>query len=251
MENFKVIVLAAGQGKRMRTELPKVLHPLYDTTILEYLLTTIRETFGENYFLVISPKIKNYLSQVSENNIVLQEVPLGTGDAVRKVEPLLGDYDGDVLVLPGDVPLIKKETLNSLCLTHRKENNVCTIVTAVMENPQGYGRIVRDLKGDIVKIVEEKDASEEERKIREINTSIYAFKWLNLKEALCLLNNNNVQKEFYLTDVVSIFARNKLKIGAFPVDLEEVLGANTQEELSYIRKILKRNINKNNMDKGV
>jgi len=114
MDNFKVIILAAGQGKRMRTELPKVLHPLYENTILEFLLDTVETVFDKEYILVVSPRVKSYLSFVSDKNIVIQDKPLGTGDAVKRTEVLLKDYGGDVLILPGDMPLIRGETLKKV-----------------------------------------------------------------------------------------------------------------------------------------
>ncbi|ACK42063.1 Glucosamine-1-phosphate N-acetyltransferase [Dictyoglomus turgidum DSM 6724] len=251
MNDFKAIILAAGQGKRMKTDLPKVLHPLYENTLLEFLLETVKTVFEKEYILVVSPKVRTYLNSISEENVVIQDVPLGTGDAVKRLENWLDAYEGDVLILPGDMPLIKSETLIKICNVHRENNNICTLVTTFLDNPCGYGRVVRDKSGEVLKIVEEKDATEEEKKIKEINTSVYAFKWRELREVLQLLKNDNAQGEFYLTDVIEIFNKRNLKIGTVVVDPVEVLGANTQEELSTLRKILKERINKINMNNGV
>ena len=200
---------------------------------------------------MVSPKVRTYLNSISEENVVIQDVPLGTGDAVKRLENWLDAYEGDVLILPGDMPLIKSETLIKICNVHRENNNICTLVTTFLDNPCGYGRVVRDKSGEVLKIVEEKDATEEEKKIKEINTSVYAFKWRELREVLQLLKNDNAQGEFYLTDVIEIFNKRNLKIGTVVVDPVEVLGANTQEELSTLRKILKERINKINMNNGV
>ncbi|HOJ93243.1 MAG TPA: NTP transferase domain-containing protein [Dictyoglomaceae bacterium] len=250
MVDWKAIILAAGQGKRMKSEIPKVLHPLLDTSMLEFLIDTIKEVVGDRFVVVISPKVKEYLEEEIENT-VLQEIPLGTGDAVKRVIPIFGDFKGDVLILPGDTPLVREESLRSLCEIHEKENYACTMVVTSLENPLGYGRVIKNDRGEILRVVEEKDASPEERKIKEVCTSIYAFSWPKLREVLPLLKDENAQKEFYLTDVIKILVERGEKVGSFWVDSQEVLGANTQKELAFLRSIIKEHINEYWLGNGV
>jgi bifunctional UDP-N-acetylglucosamine pyrophosphorylase/glucosamine-1-phosphate N-acetyltransferase len=252
MKNWIGIILSAGQGKRMRTERPKTLHFLLDRPIIFYLIDIISKILGENYYLIVSQKLYNFLKEKFDNDkLVIQEKPLGTGDAVKKLIPILIDFDGNVLILPGDVPLIREESLIRLCEIHEEKNNACTLLTTIIDNPVGYGRIIRNEKGEIIKIVEDKDANELEKKIKEINTSIYAFSWNKLKEVLPLISDKNVQGEFYLTDAVHFLFERGEKIDSLIVDSWEVLGINNQWELSHITKILRERINNKWMEKGV
>jgi len=250
MKDWVVAILSAGQGKRMKTDRPKVLHPLVDRPILYYIFEAV-SSITNNIYIVISPKLYNVLYDKINVNFVVQDEPLGTGDAVKRLLPYLKEFNGNILVLPGDVPLIKKETLERLCLIHEKENNACTILTTVVDNPSGYGRIVRDEKGNIVKIVEDKDATLEEKNIKEINTAIYAFDWNKLKEVLPYLNNNNAQKEYYLPDALSLLLKRGEKVNSLTVENWEVLGVNSQKELANLHKVFTGKINEKWMDAGV
>ncbi|MGB9857600.1 MAG: sugar phosphate nucleotidyltransferase [Dictyoglomaceae bacterium] len=251
MKNWIAVILSAGQGKRMKTERPKVLHPLLDRPIIYYLIDLASKVVDNNYYLIVNPKLYNILHEKYKEKLIIQERPLGTGDAVRQLIPVLDDFEGNILVLPGDVPLIREESLKKLCEVHEKNKNACTLLTTFVENPKGYGRIIREEDGKILKIVEDKDASDEEKKIREINTSIYAFSWKKLREVLPYLSNNNVQKEFYLPDVVPLLLEKGEKVEALIVDSYEVLGINTQKELSYLQKIIQEKINEKWMEEGV
>ncbi len=250
MKDWIAAILSAGQGKRMKTERPKVLHPLLDRSIIYYLIDLVSKIV-ERYFLIVSPKLYNVLYREYRDHLIIQEKPLGTGDAVKQLVPFLGEFDGNILILPGDVPLIKEETLKLLCETHERNNNTCTLLTTFIENPQGYGRVVRDSNGRILKIVEDKDATGEEKKIKEINTSIYVFKWKKLKEVLPYLSNDNVQREFYLTDTISLLLNKREKIEALITDPYEVMGVNNQIELANLQGIIQERINKKWMEEGV
>lgn len=250
MKNWIAAILSAGQGKRMKTERPKVLHPLLDRSIMYYLIDLVSEIV-EKYFLVVSPTLYNILYGEYKDHLIIQEKPLGTGDAVKQLIPFLKEFDGNIIILPGDVPLIKKETLKLLCETHEVNNNACTLLTTFIENPQGYGRIIRDSNGKILRIVEDKDATEEEKSIKEINTSIYVFKWKKLKKVLPYLSNNNVQREFYITDTISLLLNKREKIEALTTDPYEVMGVNNQIELANLQGIIQERINKKWMEEGI
>ncbi|MCS7201822.1 MAG: sugar phosphate nucleotidyltransferase [Dictyoglomus sp.] len=251
MKDWVAVILSAGQGKRMKTERPKVLHLILDRPIIYYLTDLVSRIVKERYFIVVSPKLYKILYKEYEDHLVIQERPLGTGDAVRQLIPFLKEFKGNILILPGDVPLIKEETLKLLCEIHEKNNNVCTLLTTYIENPKGYGRIVRDVNGNILKIVEEKDATEEEKKIKEVNASIYAFSWESLKEVLPYLSNNNTQKEFYLTDTISLLLEKGKKIETLRTEPYEVMGINNQLELADIQRVLQEAINRKWMEEGV
>jgi UDP-N-acetylglucosamine diphosphorylase/glucosamine-1-phosphate N-acetyltransferase len=249
MNRLAVIILAAGKGKRMKSPIPKVLHLLSGKPILSYVINLARELNPERIAVVIghgAEKVKEWArgkpapasskqgGQGARDRIefVEQKEQLGTGHAVMQTMNTLKNFDGDILILSGDVPLLKASTVHKLIKVHRESDAIITVLTTKINNPEGYGRIVKNETGSIVNIIEEKDASLKVKGIREINSGIYCFKKDFLFNLLKRLNRNNVQQEYYLTDAVDIAFKSGLKIGSLVVeDPYEVMGINTQEEL--------------------
>ncbi len=250
MEILAVIILAAGKGKRMKSHLPKVLHPLADKPLLAHVIDLAKGLNPERIIIVIghgAEEVKQWSvvsSQWLEKKIefVEQKEQLGTGHAVQQTEESLRGYDGNILILSGDVPLLRIETLSKLFKIHINSGVVVTILTAKVDNPTGYGRVVRDAAGRAINIIEEKDASPETKKITEINSGIYCFKKDFLFNSLKKIDKNNVQQEYYLTDVVGLAFKSSLKIETLIAeDPDEIMGINTQEELKKAEEIYVRN----------
>jgi len=241
---LSVIILAAGLGKRMKSKIPKVLHPLCGKSLIHYVLNTAKSLTAKKIVLVIGHGKKFIRESINDNDIefVEQDPPIGTGDAVLRTGAALSNFNGNVLVLSGDVPLLKKNTIEELLRIHNKERAKATILTVELNNPKSYGRVVR--KGnEVTKIVEYKDANCEERKIKEINTGIYVFEKNALFEALKEIRPNNVQKEYYLTDTIGVIKERGGYIAAYKTDNpEEVAGINTRKELAETEKILQAKI---------
>jgi UDP-N-acetylglucosamine diphosphorylase/glucosamine-1-phosphate N-acetyltransferase len=243
MQNLVVIILAAGKGVRMNSDLPKVFHKILGEPMLSYVLRTAIRLAPRAIYLVIGYKRELLIDYYKDWPVtfVAQEKQLGTGHAVLQVEPYLKDFSGTVLVLAGDVPLLSERTLRELIEFHEKNHAAVTDLTAELEDPGSYGRVVRKENGELIKIVEKKDATLEELKIKEINTGTFCFDKEALFTALKEVRAENAQREYYLTDTVEI-----LKAKGFPVfayrteNPSEVLGVNTQEELRAIEKILLR-----------
>lgn len=234
------IILAAGQGTRMKSKIPKVLHKVAGISMLEHVLDTLRKADVNRKIVILghgAELIEKTLDD--EIEIVYQREQLGTGHAVMQANDLLNVSDKTILVLCGDTPLLKSETINKLEEKHHSSNAVITVLTAVIDDPQGYGRIIRDDKG-IKAIVEEKDASDVEKIVKEINTGTYCFDGAFLKEFLEKLTNNNVQKEYYLTDLVKLAAQEGLRVESFILeDIKESLGINNRVQLAQAEKILR------------
>jgi UDP-N-acetylglucosamine diphosphorylase/glucosamine-1-phosphate N-acetyltransferase len=233
------IVLAAGQGTRMKSDLPKVLHTIAGRPMVHYVLDTVQELPADRVLVVVGHQADRVEAACRRPGVefVLQKEQLGTGHAVLQCGPTLQDFDGTVLVLNGDVPGLKVGTLRTMLETHRRSGTVATVMTARFEDPTGYGRIVRDGEGLLERIVEEKDADERIRAIREVNAGVYCFEATPLFEALRQVGRNNAQGEYYLTDVVALLRSRGERVGAFQVaDPEEAAGVNTSEELDRIRK---------------
>jgi len=242
---MKAVVLAAGKGKRLQSEklsLPKVLRNACGKALISYVLENIKFIRQEDTCIVVGYKKEMVREAVGGEYVyVNQDEQLGTGHAVMMAEPYLKDYDGDVLVLYGDMPLIREETYKKIIEVHAKENADCTILTAVVENPPDYGRIIRDSDGRVISIVEKKDCTPEQLKINEVNVGIYVFKSKLLLESLKKLDNNNNQKEYYLTDVPVILIKDGKKVTSYTIDAsDEIYGVNTIEDLEFCENILKK-----------
>jgi len=239
---FACVIMAAGLGKRMKSDLPKVLHKLNGRALIEYVVDTAKSCGAEKVILIVGYKrelVEGLLN--GQLQFAVQEQQLGTGHAVKQTEPLLKDYTGSILILSGDVPLLTVETVNRLIDHHFAEKNACTLLTCIFEDPTGYGRIKRGKNNSVTAIVEHKDASAEELQIQEINSGIYVVERAILFKALNSLKNNNRQKEFYLTDIVPFILGKGLRVGGLALDDPlEIAGINSQEELVKLEKVYLR-----------
>ena len=252
MTNYAVI-LAAGKGTRMKSDLPKVLHKVAGISMLEHVFRSVSAIDPEKTVTVIGHKAE-LVEQVlaGQTEFVRQTEQLGTGHAVMMAESVLENLTGQTLVIAGDTPLITGESLKNLIDFHINHKNVATILTAEADNPFGYGRIVRNQHGEVIKIVEQKDASDFEQQIKEINTGTYVFDNARLFEALKNINTNNAQGEYYITDVIGIFRENGEKVGAYTLkDFDESLGVNDRVALATAESIMRRRINQQHMINGV
>jgi bifunctional UDP-N-acetylglucosamine pyrophosphorylase / glucosamine-1-phosphate N-acetyltransferase len=248
---LEILVLAAGLGKRMRSDLPKVLHPLAGRPLLAHVLDTARELSPRKIVVVQGhggEQVKGIFSQ--ENNIdwVLQAEPRGTAHAVMQAMPRVG-ADADVLVLYGDVPLIRSDTLQKLLAASR---DGLAVLTADLDDPAAYGRIVRDPGGKVTRIVEQKDASPAERAIREINAGFYAMSAQRLAGWLKKIDNRNAQKEYYLTDLVGVAVAERVPVTAVKADHAwEAAGVNSKRDLAELERQYQRNISARLLEAGV
>ena len=252
MTNY-AIILAAGKGTRMKSDLPKVLHKVAGISMLEHVFRSVNAINPEKTVTVIGHKAE-LVEQVlaGQTDFVRQTEQLGTGNAVMMAEPVLENLTGQTLVIAGDTPLITGESLKNLIDFHINHKNVATILTAEADNPFGYGRIVRNQHDEVLKIVEQKDASDFEQQIKEINTGTYVFDNARLFEALKNINTNNAQGEYYITDVIGIFRENGEKVGAYTLkDFDESLGVNDRVALATAEGVMRRRINQQHMVNGV
>ncbi|TSC62338.1 MAG: bifunctional UDP-N-acetylglucosamine pyrophosphorylase / Glucosamine-1-phosphate N-acetyltransferase [Parcubacteria group bacterium Gr01-1014_48] len=241
---FAVVILAAGKGKRMGIKEQKACIPVGGKPMIVHVLSAAFALRPATTIVVVGHDADTLRDAVRSHikdtlQFVHQKEQLGTGHALLTAHPLLSKFYGDILVLYADIPLIGTNTLKNLLSTHQRKNAIVTILTAHLHDPHGYGRIKRDAQGYVSSIVEEKDATEAEKKIREINSGIYCFRANKLWEALPLITNNNAQREYYLTDVIPLLAENGEKIHSVASrNSRELLGINTNEQLEEARKIL-------------
>jgi len=255
-KNFlNVIVMAAGKGTRMKSKLPKVLHEVAGEAMLSHVINSAKRLEANKIITIIgyqANQIMDYYGDSLNVTWIEQKEQLGTGHAVMQAIPELENYKGDVLILSGDVPLLSVETMKNLIDQHRNSNAKATILTTVLENPFGYGRIIKDENGNVLKIVEEKDSSNDEKAVREINSGTYCFDWESLNKYIKELNPSNSQKEYYLTDVIKLFVDNQISVKSYQVNNpDEVLGINDRITLSYVSKKIRKNINNQLMLSGV
>ncbi len=252
--SLTAVIMAAGKSTRMKSRLPKPLHLLCGKPLLSYLLDACRSAGVARTIVVVGHEAERVQEAFrGQCEFALQEEQLGTGHAVMSARPLLNDYEGDLLVLPGDTPLIDGETLRKLAEHHHRSGAVATLLSAVLPHDAGmYGRVLRDPDGKVTGIVEAKDASPEQLAVREINTSIYCFKAPALFDALKEIRPDNAQGEYYLTDVIGLFTRKGDRVEAVIADDWQVtLGVNTRVEMADVAARLRRRILENLMLSGV
>lgn len=253
MTNIFAIVLAAGQGTRMKSKLYKVLHSVCGKPMVEHVVDHIETLNVERIVTVVghgAEKVKEQLGEKSE--YVLQAEQLGTAHAVQQAEEILGNLEGTTLVVCGDTPLIRPETMKALLDFHTEQNAKATILTAVAENPTGYGRILRNESGQVEQIVEQKDATADQQLVKEINTGTYCFDNKALFDALKQVGNDNAQGEYYLPDVIEILQTQGDTVAAYvSTDFDETLGVNDRFALSQAEEIMRARINERHMRNGV
>ena len=247
------IVLAAGQGKRMKSKRAKVLHPLAGVPMLFYVLDLVKRLEIQRTFVIIGHRAEQVSEAVSSWGVtcLLQDPPLGTGHAVLQAKKALEDFSGSVLILSGDTPLLRPETVQRLWEVHQKERATMTLLTTRLPNPHGYGRILRKKNGAIARIVEEKDATPAERSIQEINTGVYIIEAPVLFDGLGEVRPNNQQKEYYLTDLIGIAARRGERLAGAAADPDEVIGVNSRADLATAEGTLRKRIAARWMAEGV
>ena len=244
MSQLKAVILAAGKGTRMKSDLPKVVHTIEGKCLVDYAIEAAEGAGAGEICLVVGYKYEIVRETISHKDVkfVLQEQQLGTGHAVRCAKDFLGE-EGQTLILFGDTPLITAETLKKLREHHIASGNTVTVLSAMVEDPTGYGRIIRDADGNFVKSVEHKDATEAELASHEINSGMYIFDTKELREALDLIQPNNAQGEYYLPDTLTIIKEKGLKVDAYALDApEDITGVNDQEQLAAAAVVIRRRI---------
>lgn len=252
--NIAAIILAAGKGKRMNSQIPKVLHMILGVPMLDYVVQEVRELSPEKLVLVLGHGSENIKETTYKNDIsiVIQSGQLGTAHAVGSAKEALRDFNGDILILNGDTPLITSNTLSKLIVFHRDKNADISVLTTHLDNPDGYGRIIRKENGYIVRIVEDADANSDEISVSEINSGAYCVHSKFLWYAIDQIVPENKQKEYYLTDIVDVAIRTKKNVRGLSVsNSDEVLGVNNRIELNRVEGVLRNKINNSLMLSGV
>ena len=242
LENIAAIILAAGKGTRMKSDKAKVLHMLAGRPIIGYVLETAVNVFGRNIIVVIgnqADSVRQTVAEAADVGFAHQYEQLGTGHAVQCALPELPRHIENVMVLCGDVPLITEKTLNSLVNTHLAEQNAVTLLGVNFENPAGYGRLVTDSNGSVIRIVEEADATELEKGISTVNSGIYCIHRGFLEQTIAQLKSDNAQNELYLTDLIEIAATNNASVGMILArEPSELLGINTLDDLKQLEALI-------------
>lgn len=255
MGNIKSIILAAGKGTRMKSQTPKVLHEIFNKPLLGYVIDNVKNIVDESFVIVghHAEEVEKYVQKNYKNvKTVLQSPQLGTGHAVSMVCPYLNCFDGQVVILCGDTPLITEKTLREFIEFHNQNNSDITVMSTIFENPTNYGRIVRESDNSLKCIVEEKDATPEEKEIKEVNAGIYCLNWAKIKDVFSQLTSNNAQGEYYLTDIISWGKKQGLKVNAYILEnSDEIYGINSRQNLAFATKLMNNRKLNDLMDNGV
>ena len=254
---IKSIILAAGKGTRMKSDIPKVLHKIFDKSLVGYVIDAVNNTgLADENFVVVghqAERVEEFINKNYENaKCVLQSPQLGTGHAVSMALPYLKDFDGEVIILCGDTPLITSETIKEFVEYHRENQSDLTVMSAIFENPTNYGRIIRNQDGSLNSIVEEKDATPEQKVVKEINAGIYCINWTKIKPAFNELTSNNAQGEYYLTDIIKWGNEKNLSVNAYTLkDNEEIYGINSKTHLAEATRMLNNRVIKKHLENGI
>ena len=254
---LKSVILAAGKGTRMKSETPKVLHTIFDKTLVGYVIDAVNGTgLADENFVIVghqAERVEEYLKENYKNTkTILQTPQLGTGHAVSMALPYLNDFNGEIIILCGDTPLITSETLKEFVEYHKANKSDLTVMSAIFDNPTNYGRIIRSANGHVEGIVEEKDATPEQKKVKEINAGIYCLDWQKIKPAFSALKTNNAQGEYYLTDIIKWGNKQGLSVNAYTLkNNEEIYGINSKVNLAEATKFLNKRIINKHLTNGV
>lgn len=256
-KEVRAIILGAGKGTRMKSNMPKVLHEIFAKPLIGWVIDAINKLpYDVESTVVIghgAHDVEEYLNNKYKYvKTTLQKEQLGTGHAVAQALPMLNDFRGTVIITCGDTPLLTTKTLRNLIKYHNENGSDLTVMTTIFENPTGYGRIVRSVKDEVMKIIEEKDANESIKEIKEVNTGVYCLDWAKIRKAFKELRNNNAQGEYYLTDIIKWARDNQYKVlGYVAHDSEEIFGINSRQDLAVASNIMKKRYLNELMNKGV
>ncbi len=254
-KEIKAVILAAGKGTRMKSNTPKVLHKIFEKPLLGYVLDNVKNITNES-FVIVGHHAEEVTEFVEKNyksaKTVLQSPQLGTGHAVSMVCPALENFDGQVIILCGDTPLITEETLKKFVDYHNSNNSDLTVMSTIFENPTNYGRIIRESDNSLKCIVEEKDATSDQKAVKEVNAGIYCLNWGKIKPAFSQLTSNNAQGEYYLTDIIAWGKKNNLNVNAYILEnSDEIYGINSRKNLAEATRIMNERKLNSLMDNGV
>ena len=252
---IKSVILAAGKGTRMKSDTPKVLHKIFEKPLLGYVLDNVKNITTEDFVIVghHAEEVSDFVNKNYEHaKTVLQTPQLGTGHAVSMVCPSLENYKGQVLILCGDTPLIREETLKAFIEYHNSKESDLTVMSTIFENPTNYGRIIRENDDTLKCIVEEKDATSEQKAVKEVNAGIYILNWDKIRPAFSQLTSNNAQGEYYLTDIIAWGKKQNLNVNAYILEnSDEIYGINSRKNLAEATKIMNCRKLSDLMDNGV
>lgn len=254
---IKSVILAAGKGTRMKSDKPKVLHTIFDKTLLGYIIDAVNKTgLADENFVIVghqAERMEEFLKNNYQNaKPVLQSPQLGTGHAVSMVVPYLKDFKGQVIILNGDLPLIRPETIKEIIESHNSNGSDLTIMSAIFEDPTGYGRVIKNEQGHVEAIVEEKDTTPEQKAVKEINAGVYVLNWEKISPAFAELKSDNAQGEYYLTDIVKWANKQNMKVKAYILkDNEELFGINCKAQLAEATKMMNRRVINKHLENGV